>query len=89
VTAVKQQRLMKKVENHLRSVARKLINFDTEKETLQFLINSFRSQFPCDFAGIMLLEGVQACGESDERRKRCLYGPDARSCGRQHEPSPV
>lgn len=57
MTAVKQQRLMKKVENHLRSVARKLINFDTEKETLQFLINSFRSQFPCDFAGIMLLEG--------------------------------
>lgn len=57
MNAIKRDRMMKRVENHLRTVARKLINFDTEKETLQFLIDSFRSQFPCDFAGIMLLEG--------------------------------
>lgn len=56
MNAVKQQQLIKKVENHLRTVARKLIHFDTEKETLQYLIDSFRTQFPCDFAGIILLE---------------------------------
>lgn len=56
MTAVKRQKLIKNVENHLRTVARKLIKFDTEEETLKFLIDSFRSQFPCDFAGIMIYE---------------------------------
>lgn len=56
MNAVKRQELIKNVENHLRTVARKLIKFDTEEETLKYLIDSFRSQFPCDFAGIMIFE---------------------------------
>lgn len=56
MTGVKRQKLIKNVENHLRTVARKLIKFDTEEETLKYLIDAFRSQFPCDFAGIMIFE---------------------------------
>lgn len=56
MNAVKRKKLIKNVENHLRTVARKLIKFNTEEETLKYLIDSFRSKFPCDFAGIMIFE---------------------------------
>ncbi|EKN68145.1 helix-turn-helix domain-containing protein [Schinkia azotoformans] len=52
----KREKLMKKVENHLRMTARKLVKFDTEGETLQYLIDSFRSEFQCDFVGIIMKE---------------------------------
>ncbi len=52
----KREKLMKKVENHLRMTARKLVKFDTEGETLQYLIDSFRSEFQCDFVGIIMNE---------------------------------
>lgn len=53
----KKEKLFKRLENHLRSTARHLVKFDTEEETLQYLIDSFRSELKCDFVGIILKEG--------------------------------
>ncbi|MED4123972.1 helix-turn-helix domain-containing protein [Halalkalibacterium halodurans] len=53
----KREKLVKRLENHLRKTARQLVKFDTEEETLQFLIDSFRSQLRCDFVGIMIKKG--------------------------------
>ncbi|NNU82819.1 GAF domain-containing protein [Geobacillus sp. BMUD] len=53
----KRQRLMKKIENHLRTTARKLVKFDTEKEALQYLVNAFREELECDLIVIVLKEG--------------------------------
>ncbi|WP_255286552.1 MULTISPECIES: helix-turn-helix domain-containing protein [unclassified Bacillus (in: firmicutes)] len=50
-------RLMKKLENHLRSTARQLIKFDTEEEVLQYLTAAFRSELYCDFVGVIQNEG--------------------------------
>lgn len=51
------EKLTKKIENHLRITARQLVKFDTEEETLQYLIESFRSKLACDLVGIILKEG--------------------------------
>lgn len=51
--------LVKRIENHLRLTSRQLVKFDTEEETLQYLINSFRSELHCDFVGIFLKEEHQ------------------------------
>ncbi|WP_227937406.1 helix-turn-helix domain-containing protein [Alkalihalobacillus deserti] len=53
----KRDELIKRVENHLRMTARQLVKFDTEEETLQYLIDSFRSELACDFVGIILKDG--------------------------------
>lgn len=53
----KEEKLLKKLENHLRSTARQLIKFDTEDEVLQYLTASFRSELYCDFVGLILNEG--------------------------------
>ncbi|GAJ40630.1 hypothetical protein [Saccharococcus caldoxylosilyticus] len=53
----KRQKLMKKIENHLRTTARKLVKFDTEGEALQYLVNSFRAELECDLIAIVLKEG--------------------------------
>lgn len=53
----KREKLTKRIENHLRITARQLVKFDTEEETLQYLIDSFRSELTCDFVGIILKEG--------------------------------
>nr|WP_318503186.1 helix-turn-helix domain-containing protein [Bacillus sp. T3] len=47
-------RLIKKLENHLRSTARHLIKFDTEEEVLQYLTSSFHAELYCDFVGVIL-----------------------------------
>ncbi|RAK14086.1 DNA-binding PucR family transcriptional regulator [Anoxybacillus vitaminiphilus] len=52
----KKEKLIKRIENHLRKTARQLVKFDTEEETLQYLISSFRSELDCDFVGIILKE---------------------------------
>jgi PucR family transcriptional regulator, purine catabolism regulatory protein len=53
----KRQKLMKKIESHLRTTARKLVKFDTEGEALQYLVNSFRAELECDLIAIVLKEG--------------------------------
>ncbi|WP_181351217.1 hypothetical protein [Thalassobacillus sp. CUG 92003] len=52
----KRERLIKKVENHLRMTALQLVKFDTEEEALQYLTDSFQSQLGCDFVGVNLKE---------------------------------
>ena len=54
---IKKDKLVKELENHLRGISRQLIKFDTQKETLQFLSDSVRSQLPYDFVGIMIKDG--------------------------------
>ncbi|MEH7226051.1 GAF domain-containing protein [Bacillus sp. JJ1566] len=56
MTIDKKEKLMRKLENHLRSTARHLIKFDTEEEVLQYLTESFRSELYCDFVGVILNE---------------------------------
>ncbi|MDT8861336.1 helix-turn-helix domain-containing protein [Alkalihalobacillus sp. MEB130] len=53
----KREKLFERIENHLRITARQLVKFDTEEETLQYLIDSSRSELKCDFVGIVLKEG--------------------------------
>nr|WP_295969787.1 helix-turn-helix domain-containing protein [uncultured Bacillus sp.] len=53
----KREKLVKKIETHLRKTSRELIKFDSEKETLQFLCDSFCSELSCYFVGIILKEG--------------------------------
>ncbi|QGQ46129.1 helix-turn-helix domain-containing protein [Metabacillus sediminilitoris] len=47
------EKLLTRIDNHLRMTARHLIKFDTEEETLQFLIDSFRSELSCDLTCII------------------------------------
>lgn len=54
---IDKDKLMKKLENHLRSTARQLIKFDTEDEVIQYLTVTFRSELYCDFVGVILNEG--------------------------------
>jgi PucR family transcriptional regulator, purine catabolism regulatory protein len=53
---IDKDKLMKKLENHLRSTARQLIKFDTEDEVLQYLTAVFHSELYCDFVGVILNE---------------------------------
>ncbi len=55
----KRDKLFKRLENHLRNTARHLVKFDTEEETLQYLIDSFRSELVCDYVGIILKTGEE------------------------------
>jgi len=48
------EKLVKGWDNHLRQTSRQLIKFDTEEETLNFLADSFRLEFSCDFVGIFV-----------------------------------
>jgi purine catabolism regulator len=52
----KKEKLMKRVEDHLRKTSRQLIKIDTEEEALQYLTDSFRSELYCDFVGVVLNE---------------------------------
>ncbi|WHY78561.1 helix-turn-helix domain-containing protein [Neobacillus sp. WH10] len=53
----KRDKLMKKVENHLRTTSRQLIKIDTEEEALKYLTDSFCSALYCDFVAVILNEG--------------------------------
>ncbi|WPZ19740.1 helix-turn-helix domain-containing protein [Geobacillus subterraneus] len=67
----KRQRLMKKIESHLRTTARKLVKFNTEGEALQYLVTSFRAELECDLIAIVLKEGddvVPTLYQGDFRR---------------------
>ena len=52
----KKEKLVPKLEILLRRTSRQLIQFDTQKETLQFLSDSVCSQLSCDFVGIVIKE---------------------------------
>lgn len=48
------EKLIKRINEHLRITARQLVMFDTEEETLQFLVDTFLSELTCDFVAIVL-----------------------------------
>lgn len=50
----KKERLVEKIDTHLRRTARQLIKFNTLQETLNYLIDSFWEQFTCDYVSILL-----------------------------------
>ncbi|MFD4931722.1 helix-turn-helix domain-containing protein [Peribacillus butanolivorans] len=52
----KREKLIRRIDRHLRVTARQLIMFDTEEETLKFLIDSFQLDLNCDFVCILLNE---------------------------------
>jgi purine catabolism regulator len=53
---VKENKIIQRLEHHLRQTSRKLIKIDTEEEAIQFLINSFKTELYCDFVGVILAE---------------------------------
>ncbi|UAC49737.1 helix-turn-helix domain-containing protein [Bacillus aquiflavi] len=55
----KKERLMRRIDHHLRITARNLVKFNTREETFHFLINSFKEELPCDSVFILLKEGDQ------------------------------
>ncbi|MDM5463030.1 helix-turn-helix domain-containing protein [Bacillus cereus] len=55
----KRERLMKRIEYHLRNTSRQLIKIDTEEEALQYLTHSFCSELHCDFVAVIFNEGGQ------------------------------
>ncbi|MBJ8053555.1 helix-turn-helix domain-containing protein [Bacillus cereus] len=55
----KREKLMKKVEYHLRNTSRQLIKIDTEEEAFQYLTDSFCAELYCDFVAVILNEGGQ------------------------------
>ncbi|MEH7225423.1 helix-turn-helix domain-containing protein [Bacillus sp. JJ1566] len=52
----KREKLMKKIDNHLRTMARHLVTFDTIEETLDYLLNGFYKEYACDLVGVVLYE---------------------------------
>ncbi|WP_433774353.1 helix-turn-helix domain-containing protein [Bacillus wiedmannii] len=55
----KRERLMKRIEYHLRNTSRQLIKIDTEEEALQYLTHSFCEELRCDFVAVIFNEGGQ------------------------------
>ncbi|MEW9669897.1 helix-turn-helix domain-containing protein [Ammoniphilus sp. 3BR4] len=55
----KREKLVEKIESHLRRTARHLVKFDTMEETLNYLLDSFWMEFTCDFVAIILKDEKQ------------------------------
>ncbi|WP_071394747.1 helix-turn-helix domain-containing protein [Bacillus tuaregi] len=51
------EKIVKRLDAHLRLTTRQMIHYDTEEETLKFLVHSIRSKLSCDFVGIILIDG--------------------------------
>lgn len=71
---VKREKIIQRLENHLRMTSRLLIKMDTEEEAIQFLIDSFKSELYCDFVGVILAEADEFIpkawgGRSDKIQK--------------------
>ena len=49
----KRERLMKRIEYHLRNTSRQLIKIDTEEEALQYLTHSFCAELHCNFVAVI------------------------------------
>ncbi|WP_340084060.1 helix-turn-helix domain-containing protein [Siminovitchia sp. FSL H7-0308] len=50
------EKVIRKVEQHLRKTSRQLIKIDTEEQALQYLSDSFRAKLYCDFVGVVFVE---------------------------------
>lgn len=48
--------LKDKIDAHLRKTARQMVQFDTLDETLHYLLDTFHTQFSCDYMAIISLE---------------------------------
>lgn len=48
--------VVRKVEQHLRKMTRKLVKIDSEEEALQYLSDTFRTQLYCDFVSVIFIE---------------------------------
>lgn len=53
------EKVEKRLESHLRLIARQLLRFDTKEEVLKHLTDSFKTECKCDFVGVFLKEGEQ------------------------------
>ncbi len=56
LTHSQREKVIRKVEQHLRTTSRQLIKIDTEEEALQYLSDSFRAKLYCDFVGVIFIE---------------------------------
>lgn len=56
MTGITRNKVIQRLENHLRTTSRQLIKIDTEEEAIQFLLDSFKSELYCDFVGVILAE---------------------------------
>lgn len=52
----KEDYLREKIVSHLRKTARRMVQFDTLEETLNYLVDSFSNQFGCDYMAILTIE---------------------------------
>lgn len=50
----KKEKIINRLEHHLRMTSRQLIKMGTEEEAIHYLIDSFKSQLYCDFVGVIL-----------------------------------
>ncbi len=58
-TMIEEQKIkhiMEKIDAHLRKTARRMVQFDTLDETLHYLIDSFHTQYDCDYMSIIFIE---------------------------------
>lgn len=53
---IDREHVIRKVEQHLRRMTRKLIKIDSEEEALQYLSDTFRTQLYCDFVSVIFIE---------------------------------
>lgn len=51
--------IIKKLESQFRKTSRRLIQLETEEETLHYLVESFIQHIVCDFVGIILINNDQ------------------------------
>lgn len=52
----KKDKIINRLEHHLRMTSRQLIKMGTEEEAIHYLIDSFKSELYCDFVGVILAD---------------------------------
>lgn len=66
----KKDKIINRLEHHLRMTSRQLIKMGTEEEAIHYLIDSFKSELYCDFVGVILADADEfvpkAWGEERE-----------------------
>ncbi|TQE90257.1 helix-turn-helix domain-containing protein [Ureibacillus terrenus] len=68
----KKENIVKKLERHLKSTSRQLVQFDSEEETLQYISDSFREKLSADFVGIVVKSDGQLTVKSWSGAKRAF-----------------
>ncbi|BAQ09309.1 hypothetical protein OXB_0837 [Bacillus sp. OxB-1] len=56
MSGIVRNKVIQRLEHHLRTTSRQLIKIDTEEEAIQFLLDSFKTELYCDFVGVILAE---------------------------------